>query len=607
MAPALRCPTCGSKKWSKEARSGAILCGEGHSLTNYRNETTEDADFRQHTMRKRTLKSTKLKKDKVDKASHILYHGERARYHYFQCLQVLLRMQTRKLIELWKLPPEFEVICRDTWALHLSLMPSPPLAEPYLHSQEQGESQRKEYEVQRRGREENGTGPSGSAEDDLEGKTPESDESGSSDSSNGESEGKEDPEMAELLRQASETETTEDESQVKAQPFQEKNIPRMPRKLRRRDNSPAITISVLIHSCWFMRIPVIYKDFIDLVETYELPYLDPLRILPTSLTRHLTKHTKQALSPHHAPTPVFLHAMTSHLSKASFHRCGVFTPELNTAPILWRTVLYMGGNPSLYALSKALARYLELPLALNSAMALPMLGKTSVDPASNKSDNVPPEVALVATVIIALKLIYGLDGGSIRPEESWDPACTMPSFGAYLEHLRAMETSDLDRTAFSPPFTAASQGDECALDAYLEFCERALLYKGKAGDALVAEHFPMQRGMYGDDRISALSTDSSNDGGQAVLPTVPVASVKSSTSTTRPGESYTIYNGQDVLGMLPNEYTEILRRAALWTDVSGDDLNMVVERFERRLVRLWKRGKRSGRRHSGEDEDGQSE
>ena len=38
-----------------------------------------------------------------------VYHGDRARFHYFQCLQVLLRMQIAKLTKLWKLPPEFEV------------------------------------------------------------------------------------------------------------------------------------------------------------------------------------------------------------------------------------------------------------------------------------------------------------------------------------------------------------------------------------------------------------------------------------------------------------------------------------------------------------------
>ena len=36
----------------------------------------------------------------------------------------------------------------------------------------------------------------------------------------------------------------------------------------------------------------------SLIDTYTLPYLDPVRLLPSSLTRHLTKHTKRTLTPH---------------------------------------------------------------------------------------------------------------------------------------------------------------------------------------------------------------------------------------------------------------------------------------------------------------------
>ena len=32
------------------------------------------------------------------------------------------------------------------------------------------------------------------------------------------------------------------------------------------------------------------------------------------------------------------------------------------------------------------------------------------DPEHHKYDNAPPEVALIATVLVVLKLVYGLDG-----------------------------------------------------------------------------------------------------------------------------------------------------------------------------------------------------
>lgn len=38
-----------------------------------------------------------------------VYHGNRGKYFYFQCLQLILRHQIAVLIERWALPPELEV------------------------------------------------------------------------------------------------------------------------------------------------------------------------------------------------------------------------------------------------------------------------------------------------------------------------------------------------------------------------------------------------------------------------------------------------------------------------------------------------------------------
>ena len=38
-----------------------------------------------------------------------VYHGARGRYHYFLCLQLILRHQIVALTKLWELPPEFDV------------------------------------------------------------------------------------------------------------------------------------------------------------------------------------------------------------------------------------------------------------------------------------------------------------------------------------------------------------------------------------------------------------------------------------------------------------------------------------------------------------------
>ncbi|KAF5321093.1 hypothetical protein D9619_000779 [Psilocybe cf. subviscida] len=110
MPPRRRCATCGSRQWHKEPSSGLVACSEGHILQDYRNETTEITEAGPHAMKKRTIKSKKKQDGGMRRAGNPkLYHGARARYHYFLCLQFILRRQVATLIRLWKLPGEFEV------------------------------------------------------------------------------------------------------------------------------------------------------------------------------------------------------------------------------------------------------------------------------------------------------------------------------------------------------------------------------------------------------------------------------------------------------------------------------------------------------------------
>jgi hypothetical protein len=56
------------------------------------------------------------------------------------------------------------------------------------------------------------------------------------------------------------------------------------------------------------------------------------------------------------------------------------------------------------------AKVLELPLTLHYALAPGLERAKKRDPGWHKSDNAPPEVTMVAVVVIVLKMVYGLDG-----------------------------------------------------------------------------------------------------------------------------------------------------------------------------------------------------
>ena len=190
-----------------------------------------------------------------------MYHGDRARYHYFQCLQLVLRCQIKSLIELWRLPPEFEVrprslprgclinssqiVCRDVWALHLGTIPHAISPEPHLH-REDGEGEAP-IPIKRL------PGPSQSdqSQDSKSGGS-DSESIGSTPSEEGE-----DPELEALLAQLSASSEDDDPAPPSA-PIEEAHPTR---KAWGVYELPANNIAVLILACWTLRIPVTFQDF----------------------------------------------------------------------------------------------------------------------------------------------------------------------------------------------------------------------------------------------------------------------------------------------------------------------------------------------------------
>lgn len=114
----------------------------------------------------------------------------------------------------------------------------------------------------------------------------------------------------------------------------------------------------------------------------------------------------------------------------------------------------------LYKLTKRLAHILSLPLTLHHSLAPALKSRRKRDPDSHKFDSVPPELAFVATCIVVLKMVYGLDGKkryttfSCRswstdiqrvtrlPKYSGDPACALPTLDEYLAFIKTLDDQD---------------------------------------------------------------------------------------------------------------------------------------------------------------------
>ncbi|KAJ7228580.1 hypothetical protein GGX14DRAFT_509131 [Mycena pura] len=581
MAPRKRCPVCRSKQWHKEPSSGLISCSEGHILQNYRNESSEVDQVGPHSLKKRTLKK---KKKKVGTSSHDpkLYHGNRGRFFYFQCLQVILQNQVAVLTERWALPSELEVVCKDLWALHLTLMRDQLPAEPYVaaHDSEEETSDTNDLTTILEERE-NASSP------DIEVlKAPSSDEQ-TDDAEN-------DAELDELLAENSASESSDSEDEI--DPTSLPSRSRGKRNGLHKYEQSVSTLAVIVLAFWTLRVPILYRDLLRLIESYELPYLEAVRVLPPSMTVHLTKYNIQALSPPNTPSALVLHKFVSSLARRIHSSFGVMTPEVNAAPILWRAVTQcLGGSPTLYRLTKRLSGILSLPLTLHHSLAPRLQRIKARDPESHKYDNVAPELAFVATGVIVLKLVYGLDTKARLPDESEDPASDMAGIDEYLELLKRLDDTDgktRDAEFDSKRAMAIENLSDDTVDEYLTFCEQALVMpaNGKqAAEEVLGRYFPfqakqMKEKMAVTERLHFGLGATELQKGEAVL---------------RPGEEYALCQSAE----MPDGYAAVVARAAEWVGVREEYVCAVVENYERRLWRWWQGARRRGEREGALESD----
>lgn len=138
-----------------------------------------------------------------------------------------------------------QIICRDLWALHLSLLPSPPPPEPLLHQQAtQGHvGEHASEEIDTHGEKASpGLDPSSPQGDDVENSA----------------------DIDELLGELFESSSSEDDTDDNlGQPRPKPEA--SGRKLKAfSHHGPASNMALLMVACWTLRLPVMYLDLIRL-------------------------------------------------------------------------------------------------------------------------------------------------------------------------------------------------------------------------------------------------------------------------------------------------------------------------------------------------------
>ncbi|KZO94788.1 hypothetical protein CALVIDRAFT_565201 [Calocera viscosa TUFC12733] len=324
-------------------------------------------------------------------------------------------------------------------------------------------------------------------------------------------------------------------------------------------------LAVLLCALWVLRVPATYGDLIQLVETYDLPYLAPLHHLPPDLTLHLSMSAIKGLSPRFPPTAMRLHALASQLARgmAGF---GILIQKLNAAPVLWRVVRTLNGPPLLYVLSKKLLASLSVPLTLHPSLATLHAHLNPSLQSKKKHENIPAELALAAGVVLCLKLMYGLDGTGRAPREERDPLAGMPRVDEWLESLRRQrEKKDI----YAGPSKLSVLGlTDAEMDAYLDFAQRALV--------------DPREGLDRPDRELEDDTAPTPAATYSPYSEFTATALSKDPGALLPGNQHLIYSHLDKTGTTPEEYELVLQVAADWARVDLEDVLMVVETCERR-------------------------
>lgn len=121
------------QKLNSPARN-RVVCEEGHLLQGYVQETNESQEGSQFVTQARRFRKNRIKK--VKPPTNDYFHGERATFLLWQCLQWILREQVRIMIEELGYPEELEPVTRELWTMLLASSGAPAAPKDHLTGDE---------------------------------------------------------------------------------------------------------------------------------------------------------------------------------------------------------------------------------------------------------------------------------------------------------------------------------------------------------------------------------------------------------------------------------------------------------------------------------------
>ncbi|KAH8155266.1 uncharacterized protein LAJ45_00275 [Morchella importuna] len=501
------------------------------------------------------------KNQEKEKVQRVL-RGRRGFELFLQCYQLILQKQVHWLINKKGFPVELEIMVRDLWALQLkntsATIPGISDAAP---SQEDGP--------------------------DIEG------------SINGWSSTTGWSSQSEYLY------TSDEESQASTNiTLNTRNKNRRRRKIPKASDSPRLIASVGL--CYLglmlLRVVVSLGDMHRWIGEEKLIYLRAIDHIPAEMRSRLDLHYIYSLDPKSKPKQGLLYHTVQELVVMYQTSFGMSFPPIDTTLMVFRYIKDLGFPLEVYLAVKRLSDLMSLTFVWNGLL-----------PAKRVS--AWPEAQLMALIIIATKLLYGLDGISRTPESSTEPAAVGLKWEAWDRFLRLgnaerrgllggvdgecskkrleVDVKEIDILDMN--------GEE--LDKYMDWFEKT--WTNNSNTKLteqILNLFPIEHEgtAMSQDTTQADSEKGSNASSDGLrklnsqIELQPVAQQEE--KTERPGDQYLCYSSTSEL---PLEHQTLLQAAADLLAITRDDLGKVVryseERFRNHLKEQRKKEMRESR------------
>ncbi|GJN92970.1 hypothetical protein Rhopal_006015-T1 [Rhodotorula paludigena] len=574
MARRPRCPVCRSRRWHRDALSGSIVCDEGHLLQGYVHETTETQDGpSQHTQHTRRLRKNRAKRERPPANAH--FHGARDRFLVWQALQLVLREQLRVLIDDLGWPVELEPAARDLWALLVASSDVPPNPLDHARGDEPPGSYagpRPGDRYTRAGRTpygKRGVGNKAAGKRRPEAGDDDGDENaGGADAQNGDGAGAETTTAGETSADDGDDDDDDDESDADSY-FSEadeadderprvggpsrRNSPSAPaspapggaaasgtgqpqfnlfnppkRRPMRAPRAPVVddprlqprlefTLLIIYLASMTLRLPVFLSDIFRLAESYQILYLDAASRLPAEMQEHLSKRSRDLLSPSYVPHLYTLSADLELLRAESVQAWlarlvslyrddwGVEFPEANVPLLLGRTCGLLALPPLAYTLTAHLLSLLpgppsfHLPPSLTSRHPAPAQqaepGKAPWPSVGKRLEGAQdwrtalPEIKVATLVVVVCRMLWRLEEDIAVGTEDEGESSAPPLLAEYapclaqrddwldaVEAIAALERPGDLQSLWSRDVVEMT-GDE--VDAYLDFFEAKMVNQDK--------------------------------------------------------------------------------------------------------------------------------